>query len=373
LDQEEMVELGGYNLNGLFIRIEYAIDSVGAQRVVIDGIETLFSYLTHEQNLRAEIKRLFQWLKKKGVTAIITAESDEESRKSTRHEIEEFLSDCVIFLDQRIQNQVAVRRLHIVKYRGTMHGTNEYPFLVTESGISVLPITALGLDHEVPSERISTGVQQLDNMLGGKGYYRGSSILISGTAGTGKSSFAGYFAKSVCRNRGRCIYFAFEESPSQIIRNMESIGLDLQTFQKQGLLHFHASRPTVYGLEMHLLAMNRIINEFAPDVVILDPISNLTSIAALEDIKLMFLRILDHLKKNKITALCTNLTKGGLDPETTEVGVSSIMDTWILLENLKKEDKRQRLISVVISRGMAHSNSVHSFDLTDNGIVIYQE
>ena len=372
LGPEEMVELGGYDLNGLFIRIEYAIDSVGAQRLVIDGIETLFSYFTHEQNLRAEIKRLFEWIKKKGVTAVITAESDEVSKKSTKHGIEEYLSDCVIFLDQRIQDEIAVRRLHIVKYRGTRHGTNEYPFLVTENGLSVLPVTVPGLDHEVPTERISTGIPQLDEMFGGKGYYRGSSILISGTAGTGKSSFASYFAKSVCESGKRCIYFSFEESTSQIIRNMQSIGLDLLPFEKQGLLQFHAVRPTMYGLEMHLLTMHRIINEFTPEAVLLDPISNLTSIGTIENIKLMFLRILDHLKKNRITALCTNLTEGGHAQEATEVGVSSIMDTWILLENLRKEDQRQRLISIIKSRGMPHSKSVRSFDLTDHGIVIDQ-
>ena len=373
LESEDMVEIGKYDLSGFFTQIGYAIDSVGARRLVIDGIETLFSHFTHEATLRAEIKRLFRWLKEKGVTAIVTGEAGSRPGEITKHGIEQYLSDCVILLDQRIQDEIAIRRLYILKYRGTKHGTNEYPFLVTENGISVLPITTAGLDYKVPVERISSGIQEFDDMFGGKGYYKGSSILISGTAGTGKSSFAAHFAKSVCQNGSRCIYFAFEEASNQIIRNMQSIGLDLTPFVKKGTLRFHAARPTMYGLEAHLLSMHRLIDDFAPEAVIIDPISNLTAIGTLKDIKLMFLRILNHLKERQVTTLCTNLTSGGFEPEATEIEVSSIVDTWILLENLKKENHRQRSLSIVKSRGMEHSQQIRIFDITTDGIKIQQD
>lgn len=370
LDLQDVVEIGKYDLEGLFAHVAYALDAVDAKRLVVDGIEALFSAFTMERTLRAEIKRLFRWLKEKGVTAVVTGEAGDGTRKITRHGIEEYLSDCVILLDQRIQDQVATRRLHIVKYRGARHGTNEYPFLVTGNGISVLPITSLALDHEALSDRMSTGNDSLDAMFDGKGYYKGSSILVSGTAGTGKSSFAALFAKSVCESGNRCIYFSFEESPSQIVRNMRSIGVDLTPFQDKESLRFHSLRPTIFGLEMHLLDLHRTIEAFGPDAVILDPISNLTAIGTPSDIKLMLVRILDHLKKRHITAFCTNLSVGGTGPEATDIGVSSIMDTWILLESVRAKNRRERQMSIVKSRGMAHSDQVHRFTITDHGIVI---
>ena len=363
------VEAGEYDLSGLFAQIGSAIDSVKAQRVVIDGIETLFSYFSREQIVRSELKRLFRWLKEKGVTAIVTCEAG-SGQQITRRGIEEYISDCVIFLSQRVQDQISIRRLHIIKYRGSFHGSNEYPFLLTEKGFSVLPVTSIGLEYEALTERMLTGISGLDRMFEGKGYFKGSSILISGTAGTGKSTFAASFAAATCRKGGRALYFSFEESAPQIVRNMQSTGLDLTPFVKEGLLEFRAIRPTLQGLEMHLLNMNHMIADFAPDAVILDPISNLAAVGSLPDIKLMFLRVLDTLKKTNITCLCTDLTSGGHAIEATDVGVSSIMDTWILLQNLPRDRRRERSVYILKSRGMSHSNEMHSFEMKDDGIHI---
>jgi circadian clock protein KaiC len=364
------IEAGQSDLGGLFARLQYGIDTVGAKRIVIDDISSLFSYISNQAILRSELHRLFDWLKEKGLTAIITAESGGGTNGLTRNGIEEYVSDCVILLDQRIQEQVKTRRLNILKYRGSRHGTNEYPFLITENGISVLPITSMLMNYNVSTERVSTGIQKLDDMFGGKGYLKGNSILISGTAGTGKSSFGAHFAHSVCASGNRCLYFAFEESADQIVRNMRSIGVDLKPHVDENRLQFHAVRPTIYGLEMHLLNIHRMIENFKPDAVIIDPLSNLTSIGSLMDIKLLFLRILDFLKRKQITTLCTDLTSGGSYPEATDVGVSSIMDTWILLRNEEKNGNRERSIYILKSRGMAHSNQIHLFDITDNKIVL---
>ena len=309
IERSEIEETGEYDLEGLFIRLGYAIDSIGAKRVVLDTIESLFSGLSNAAILRAELRRLFRWLKDKGVTAIITGERGEG--QLTRHGLEEYVSDCVILLDHRVTENISTRRLRIVKYRGSVHGTNEYPFLIDETGISVLPVTSLGLQHEVSSERISTGIARLDNMLGGQGYYRGSSILISGTAGTGKTSMAAHFADAACRRGEKCLYFAFEESQGQMVRNMRSIGIDLEPWIKQGLLHFHAARPTLSGLEMHLTTMHKWINEIQPRTVVMDPISNFTAAGTNTEAKAMLMRLIDFLKAKQITTLFTNLTSGG--------------------------------------------------------------
>lgn len=370
LEIQDIIETGDYDLEGLFVQMGFAIDQVNAKRVVIDGIETLFSYYSKASIIRKELRRLFRWLKDKGVTAIITGEHGEGGERITRHGIEEYVSDCVILLDQRLAEQISTRRLRILKYRGSVHGTNEYPFLITDQGISVLPVTSLSLDQEASSERVSTGIGKLDEMLSGQGYYKGSGVLISGTAGTGKSSVAASFAHSICENGERCIYFAFEESASQIVRNMASIGLNLKPFVEEGKLSVQAVRPTQYGLEMHLLSMNRLVEEMKPAAVIFDPISNLTAVGHLLDIKLMFVRILDYLKQNGITILCTNLTPGGNTPDATEVGVSSIMDAWILLQHIQEGDRFDRSLYILKARGMAHSKRVHPFEITDHGVEI---
>ena len=371
LEEQGTIEVGEFDLEGLFAQIGLSIDRVEAKRVAIDGIETLFSYFTRESTIRRELMRLFRWLKQKEVTVVITGEGSSNTRGATRHGIEEYISDCVIYLDQRIQDQIATRRLHIQKYRGSVHDTNEFPFLITGQGISVLPVTSLTLDHQASRERVSTGIQELDEMLGGQGYYRGSSILVSGTAGTGKSCLAAHFARSLAVSGKRCLYFAFEESAGQIIRNMDSMGLDLEPFMDQGLLHFHAMRPTQFGLEMHLLTMTRCIKDLQPAAVIFDPISNLTAIGEEIAIKTMFMQILDHLKQEQITALCTDLTPGGSYPESTEVGISSITDTWILLRQIQKRKTFQRSLYILKSRGMNHSGKLHPFELSSSGICIH--
>jgi len=368
ISRSEIEETGEYDLEGLFIRLEYAIASVGAKRVVLDSIETLFAGIPNPALVRAEIKRLFQWLKNKGMTTIITGEQGEKT--FTRHGLEEYVSDCVIFLDHRISDQVSTRRIRIVKYRGSAHDTNEFPFLIDENGITVMPITSLGLRHIVTNERISTGIPRLDAMLGEKGYYRASSVLISGSAGTGKTSFASHFADAACRRGEKCLFFAFEESESQVIRNMRSIGIDLEQWVKNGLLIYHADRPTIYGLETHLSVMQEMINEFNPRAVIVDPVSNLNAVANNINVKMMLTRLLDQLKLNSITTVLTILTQGSQPYESTDVDISSLADTWIRLRDTESGGERTRGMYILKSRGMPHSNQVREFLLTDKGVDI---
>jgi circadian clock protein KaiC len=365
IDRSEIEESGEYDLEALFVRLNHAIDSIGAKRVVIDTIEVLFGSLS-ENTLRSELRRLFRWLTHKGVTAVITAERG--AGTLTRHGLEEYVSDCVILLDHRVSEQVLTRRLRVVKYRGSSHGTNEYPFVIDSKGFTVLPITSLGLSHSVSEERISSGIPSLDAMLGGLGYYRGSSVLISGTAGAGKSSLAAHFVAAACSRGERALYLALEESPSQIQRNMRSIGIDLERWSQRGLLHFHAARPTVYGLEMHLGMIQRLLTEIAPKAIVVDPVTNLNAVASGAEVKSALTRLIDYLKTQGITALFTSLTAGGDEAEQSEVGVSSLMDTWVLLRNLEHNGERNRGLYILKSRGMKHSNQIREFILTDRGI-----
>jgi circadian clock protein KaiC len=366
VEPNEIQETGAYDLNGLFIRLEHAIDSVRAKRVVLDTIETLFAGLSDTRLLRAELRRLFNWLRTKGVTAIVTGERGESGM--TRHGLEEYITDCVIMLDHRVVEQNATRRLRVVKYRGSTHGANESPFFIDESGISVLPITSLGLQHSIAPGRLSTGVPDLDAMVGGKGYFRGSSILVSGTAGSGKTSLGGYFAEAACRRRESALYFAFEESAAQIARNLRSIGLDLEPCLRKGLLQIHAARPTTSGLEGHLSAMHRLIEEKKPRVVVVDPISNLISVGTSVEVRAMLARLIDFMKVRQVTALFTSLTIDEGHPEGTDIGISSFMDTWLVLRNIERNGERTRTLDVLKSRGMPHSNQVREFLLTSQGL-----
>ena len=367
VERSEIEETGEYDLEGLFVRLNYAIDSIGAKRVVLDTIESLFAGLGNEAILRAELRRLFRWLKDKGVTAIITAERGESTL--TRYGLEEYVSDCVIVLDHRVQNQISTRRIRVVKYRGSVHGTNEYPFLIDEKGISILPITSLTLNYQISKDRVSSGIPRLDAMLEGKGFYKGSTILISGTAGTGKSSISASFANATCQRGERCLYFAFEESPNQIMRNMKSIGINLEPCVEKGLLKFHAVRSTFYGLETHLVQMQKLIEEYKPASVIVDPITNLIAAGEQNDVKSMLTRLIDYLKAKQITTVFTNLTHlAGLESKESEV--SSIMDTWILLRDIELGGERNRGIYILKSRGMAHSNQIREFLITSKGVDI---
>jgi circadian clock protein KaiC len=366
IERSEIEETGEYDLEGLFIRLGQAIDSIGAKRVVLDTIESLFSGLPNPLILRAELRRLFRWLKEKGVTAVITGERGEETL--TRQGLEEYVSDCVIVLDHRVSDQVTSRRLRVVKYRGSMHGTNEYPFLIDKDGILVLPVTSFGLQNIASTDRIPTGVARLDAMLGGAGYYRGSSVLVSGTAGTGKSSLAAHFAEAACRRGERALYFAFEESSSQIMRNMRSIGIDLEPWAQKGLLRFEAIRPTFTGLEMHLTMIHKAVNAFKPQVVIVDPLSSFIIGGNETEVKSMLMRLVDFLKMNRITGLFTNLTLGGGALEQTDVAISSLIDTWLLLRDIEIGGERNRGLYILKSRGMAHSNQIREFLLTGRGV-----
>jgi circadian clock protein KaiC len=368
VERSEIEETGEYDLEGLFIRLGYAIDRIGAKRVVLDTIEALFAGLSNRAILRAELRRLFEWLKDKGVTAIITGERGDG--QLTRHGLEEYVSDCVILLDHRVQEHVTTRRLRVVKYRGTAHGTNEYPFLIDATGISVMPVTSAGLDHVAPNERISSGIADLDVMLEGQGYFRGSSVLVSGMAGSGKSSIAAQFLDRACRNGARCIYFALEEAPSQIIRNMRSIGLDLQQWVDRGLLRFQAHRPTLFGLETHLATMHRDVEEFAPAAVVIDPLSSLLHAGDKSDAQAMILRLVDFLKARAVTALFTSLTHGSIETAMTDMQVSSLMDAWLLLYNRESNGEHNRQLYLIKSRGMAHSNQVREFVMTHDGIIL---
>jgi len=370
IDRSEIEETGEYDLEGLFIRLGYAIDSIGAKRVVLDTIENLFSGLENEGILRAELRRLFVWLKNKGVTAIITGERGEG--KLTRQGLEEYVSDCVIVLDHRIQNQISTRRLRVMKYRGSVHGTNEYPFLIDENGISVLPVTSLKLNHSVSTKTVSSGVPSLDEMLSGKGFYKGSSILVSGTAGTGKTSIAANFARATCERKERCLFFAFEESPGQILRNMKSINMDLEPYVKKGLLKFYASRPTVYGLEMHLVVFYKMIKEFKPSAVILDPITNLVTVGDQNEVKSILIRLLDFLQQEQITVMFTALSQLSNPTGNQEENISSLVDVWIAVQDIELNGERNRGIYVLKSRGMKCSNQVREFKITDEGIKVLE-
>jgi circadian clock protein KaiC len=366
IERSEIDETGDYDLEGLFIRVGAAIDAIGAKRVVLDTIENLFAGLQNEGILRGELRRLFRWLKDRGITAVITAERGEGAL--TRHGLEEYVSDCVILLDHRVTDQVSTRRLRIVKYRGTAHGTNEYPFLIDEDGFSVLPVTSLGLQHQVSEERISSGVPRLDTMLGGEGFYRGTTILVSGTAGTGKTSLAASFVDAACRRGDRCLYFSFEESEGQLVRNMRSIGLNLEQWSKKKLLQFHSSRATFYGLEMHLAIIHKIVRDFQPKVVVLDPIGSLIQAGNQRDAHIMIIRLIDFLKQLEVTAFLTNLTSGGKALEKTDIEISSIVDTWLFMRDIELDGERNRALYVLKSRGMAHSNQLREFLLTPQGV-----
>ncbi len=365
IDRSEIQEAGDYDLEGLFVRLNHAIDSLNAKRVVLDTLEALFAGFQDEALLRSELRRLFRWLKDKGVTSVITGEQGEGTL--TRYGLEEYVSDCVISLDNRVVDQVSTRRMRIVKYRGSAHGANEYPFLIDEQGFSVLPVTSLGLDYVVSTERVSTGVSALDDMLDGGGYYRGSSILVSGTAGTGKSSLAGMFAESSCRRKERALYFALEESSAQVCRNMRSIGLDLEGWIKKGLLKIQAARPTVFGLEMHLVTIHKLIEEFEPRAIIVDPISSLITAGNSTEVKSMLVRLFDYLKMKQITCLVTSLTTTR-GYEETEVGISSLIDTWFQVRDIEIAGERTRGLYLVKSRGMGHSNQVREFLITSHGV-----
>jgi circadian clock protein KaiC len=370
VEPSEILETGAYDLEALFIRLGHDIDAIGAKRVVIDTIEALFSGLTDTKTLRAELRRLFNWLRNKGVTAIVTGERG--TGGLTRHGLEEYISDCVILLDHRVTEQNATRRLRVVKYRGSPHVADESPFFIDQWGISVLPIASLGLQHEVSRSRVSAGVPGLDEMLGGKGYFRGSSILVSGTAGTGKTSIAGYFADAACGRGESALYFAFEESPPQIMRNLRSIGLELERWVRKGLLQIRSTRTTTSGLEGHLSAMHRAIEETRPRVVVVDPISNLISVGTTAEVKAMLARLIDFMKVRRMTALFTSLTFGQANAERTDMGISSFMDTWLVLRNVEINGERNRMLDVLKSRGMTHSNQAREFVLSNRGLKLIE-
>jgi circadian clock protein KaiC len=366
VERSEIEETGEYDLEGLFVRLAYAIRAVGAKRVVLDTIESLFAGLSNDAILRSELRRLFRWLKDQGVTAVITGERGEGTL--TRHGLEEYVSDAVILLDHRVHDQVSTRRLRVVKYRGSYHGTNEYPFLITQDGFSVLPVSSMGLEHRAPLERVSSGLDALDEMLSGKGYYRGSTVLVSGTAGTGKTSLAAHFIDAACRRGERCLCFLFEESPAQLIRNMRSIGVDLEPWVAAGLLQFHADRPSRYGLETHLVTMHQAVADFKPTVAVIDPVTNLMTVGTYADVQAMLTRMIDHLKTENITAMLTSLMPGAIAIERTETAISSLMDTWLVLANEDIRGHHRRGLYVLKSRGMAHSNELREFAITDHGL-----
>ena len=366
IERSEIEETGEYDLEGLFIRLGQSIDSIGAKRVVLDTIESLFAGLPNPLILRAELRRLFRWLKDKGVTAVITGERGEETL--TRQGLEEYVSDCVIVLDHRVKDQTSSRRLRVVKYRGSTHGTNEYPFLIDEDGISIVPVTSLGLGHNASIDRIPSGISRLDTMMGGKGFFRGSTVLISGTAGTGKSSICAHFVDAACRRGERALYFSFEESPGQIIRNMRSIGIDLEQWVKKGLLHFQATRPAFAGLEMQLTMMHKATIKFDPQVVIVDPLNGFITGDNIDDVKSMLMRLADFLKTKQISSMFTQFMSSNVAHGTGDIAIASMVDTWLVMHDIEIGGERNRCLYILKSRGMGHSNQVRECLITDHGV-----
>ncbi len=366
IERSEIEETGEYDLEGLFIRLNQAIDSLGAKRVGLDTLEALFSGFPNEAILRSELRRLFRWLKEKGVTAIITGEQGDKAL--TRHGLEEYVSDCVISLQHLEQNHVYTRRMRIVKYRGTKHETNDFPFLIDDDGISILPITSLSLDHDVSKERISSGITELDDMLDGKGFFRGSSILVSGTAGTGKTSLCGHMADAACQRGEKVLYLSFEESSRQIIRNLASIGLDLKKWEEQKLLKFHSERVSMFGLEAHLTLIHKMINTFGPDIIVIDPMNAYLSNEDALEARSMVIRLIDYIKVRNITGFFTTLTSAAGTAETTDINISSLMDSWMLLRDIEENGERNRGLYVLKSRGIANSNQIREFLITSQGV-----
>jgi circadian clock protein KaiC len=364
VESSEIIETGEYDLEGLFVRIGYAIDSIGAKRVVLDTIEAIFSTFENSIILRSEMRRLFQFLKDKGVTSIVTGESGNGAL--TRDGLEEYVSDAVVSLENRVQGNITTRRMRIIKYRGSSHGSNEYPFLIDENGFSVVPITSIGLTAKVSDERISTGIKGLDDMMRGKGYFKESTILITGHAGTGKTTFAAEFLREACGKGKKALFFTYEESESQVIRNMRSVGVDLQPFINRSLLKIVPDRPASYGLETHLVSIHKLTRGFKPEVVVIDPISSLMTIGEEVDVRSTMARIVDYLKMNHITALFTDLWHAHEDAQTSLI--SSMVDTWIMLENIRSNGEDNRVLRMVKSRGMAHSNQIMEFRITEKGI-----
>jgi circadian clock protein KaiC len=366
LERNLIEETGEYDLEALFVRLGHAVDSIGAKRVLLDSIEALFAGLENVAVLRSELRRLFRWLKDRNLTAIVTAERGQNTL--TRHGLEEYLSDCVILLDHRVAETVLTRRMRVVKYRGSTHGMNEYPFLIESDGISVLPVTSMELKYAVCNDRVSTGVPALDEMFGGGGYFGGSSILVSGTSGTGKTSLTAHFVDAACARGERCVFFSFEESAAQIIRNMLSVGIDLKRWVDRGLLHFHSVRPTTFGLEMHLVKIHKIIKEFKPSLVVVDPVTGLLHAGTAFETRSILLRLIDFLKESQITAVLTTLTGGSNEQEQTEIDISSLVDAWLLLRDIESGGERNRGIYILKARGVAHSNQIREFLLTDHGV-----
>lgn len=370
VERSEIEENGEYDLEGLFIRLSAALESVGAKRLVIDTLETVFGGLSSYGIIRSELRRLFAWLKERGITTILTAERGEGTL--TRHGLEEYVSDCVVLLDHRVRDQISTRRLRVVKYRGSTHGSNEYPFLIDDHGLTVVPITTADLQHQVSNERVDTGIEGLNEMLQGPGYYRGSTILVTGTAGCGKSSLSAHFIAAACARGERSIYVSYEESEQQIIRNMKSIGLELEKHVKQGILRIIAHRPTSFGLEGHLAVLHKLVSEYSPANIVIDPISTMSSGTEAYDAHLMLVRMIDFFKNRGITVMLTNLTSGGGALEATDVQVSSLVDTWIMVRADENNGERTRALYVLKSRGMSHSQQLREFRITGHGIVLIE-
>ena len=365
------IQESNFNLEGLLIRLEHAIDSIGAKRVVLDSIESLFAGLTDAGILRLEIKRLFRWLKAKQVTAIVTGEPGQGLY--TRHGLEEYISDCIIFLDNRVNEQISIRRIRVIKYRGSNHGTNEYPFVIDKNGLSVIPITSAGLDQPGTNKRVSTGIPSLDKMFKGPGYTRGSTVLVSGTAGTGKTSLAAAFAVDKCRRGERCLFLSYEESSGQLVQNMSSIGFHFEPLMKKGLLKIVSTRPSFFGLEMHLLEVYKIIADFKPQAVVIDPLTSLIGQGNQLELQSMLTRMIDLLKSKGITGFFTSLVSSTAQNDTSgEIGVSSLIDTWIVVREIEEDAGKRRIrgLYIVKSRGMGHSSDVHKLILSDDGIAL---
>jgi len=355
---------GYFDFSPLLVLLEEAIVCIGAKRVVLDTIELLFGAYSDQTTARIELVKLMRWLEDRGVTAIITGESGNNAL--TRFGIEEYVSDCVIVLDHRVREEISTRLLRVMKYRGSVHGTNEYPFLIAKNGFIVLPVSSLSLDYAVSRERVSVGVPELDEMLSG-GPYRGSTTLVTGVSGTGKTSVAMSMVNAACARGERSLVLLYEESAFQLERDMGSIGINLKRWTDSGMLKIWASRPLEYGLENHLAIFINMLESFKPAIVAIDGLTAFSRGGFDPDVFIFITRKIGILKARGITTVLTTLKKD-VEDESSSLHISSLTDTGILLRNIEKNGERNRLLAVTKSRGTAHSNQLREFTLSSDGI-----
>ena len=366
MQPEQMRTVGDYDLSALILRVKGAIKKVNARRVVIDGINNLLSTFDDERIIRSDLLRLIREIKEVNATIFITGERGHDSW--SKMGFEEYLADGLMHLDNRTDGNYQTREIQVVKCRGINHYTGKSPFIINSEGMSIRPLITADFDYKVLKSRVSTGIADIDNMLGGKGLYRGSTVYITGPSGAGKTSISSSFANGACSRGERALFLAFEESSDQIIRNMKSIGLSLDKWVNEKLLYFYTARATTNSLEGHLDNIMTMVREVEPTCVVLDPISAFRPIANENETKLMLIRLNDYLRARKITTVFTALSSDGEYSEHADVQLSSIADTWIVVRIMDYKGERNNVMQLMKSRGMSHSRQMKEMYFTGNGL-----